>query len=341
MVRILSQVPALKEYGIARGKTPETRFSASQLKASSIKLSRQQRIAMLQLPEKLPRRVRELGRSYLNDAPPDTNNYGRAQRLALELQSNATYTLRPPAIPTGRDATDYFLFEGRKRGYCTYFAGALTVLCRTQGIPARVVCGFVNGDEAANGGRSGFLLEANSHAWTEVWVDGWGWAVVDATPAGDRGDNAPTWLENWGDWFNSGFENLLLWARERLLLVCVIGIVLVSFLLARWQRRDFRRLFRAPGQDEDDSERRAVIETYKRISRQMARRFRPKAGWETPDEWLQHFSTTLSRSDMEALRRLTTLYIAARYAARPLPQGSAQLARETASSIGWRKLKMP
>lgn len=340
IVRVVSEVPALKEYGIARGRTPETRLTPAQIAASPITLTRLQRGAMLKLPESVPQRVRELASAYLRSAPKGLNNYGLAQRLAIGLQENATYTLRPPTIPAGRDATDYFLFEGHKRGYCTYFAGALTVLCRTQGIPARVVCGFVNtgGSGAASFARNGFLLEANSHAWTEVWVDGWGWAVVDATPPGERGDNAPTWLENWGDWFASGFENTLIWVRARMLLVCVFGLFLASILLVRWRGGDIRRLFGASRVDEDDTERRLVIETYRRISRQLARQFRPRAGWETPDEWLQHFGTTLSRSDMEALRRLTSLYLSARYAERPLPQGSAQLARETAARIAWRKL---
>lgn len=352
IVRVLSEVPALQEYGVARGRTPELKLSPAQIKASKISITPQQRAQMLKLPEALPGRVRELARSYLRGAPQDSNNYGKAQRIAFALQKDATYTLRPPTIPTGRDATDYFLFEGRKRGYCTYFAGALTVLCRAQGIPARVVCGFVNGPGSETltstqnreegdfrGPRGTFLLEANSHAWTEIWVDGWGWAVVDATPAGDRGDNAPTWLENWGDWFVSSFDNLVKWAGQRLLLVCVVGMLLAFFLLSRWQGRDWKSILRPNRQVEDDSERRAVIEAYRRIARQMTRHFRPKAGWETPDEWLQHFNTTLSRSDMEALRRLTSLYLAACYAGKPLPEGSARLAREAASQVGWKKLR--
>jgi hypothetical protein len=337
IVRVLSELPALQEYGIARGKTPDTVLTPSQVAASGITITPEQRKLMLALPKELPQRVRQLGRAYLANTPKQANNYGKAQRLAFELQKDATYTLRPPTIPTGRDATDYFLFEGGKRGYCTYFAGALTVLCRAEGIPARVVCGFVNG--AASDGREGFLLEANSHAWTEVWVDGWGWAVVDATPAGDRGDNAPTWLENWGDWFVSIFERTMLWARERILFVCILGMVLAAYILSRWRGQDLRRIFRPHLGKEEDGERREVIETYQRISRQMSRQFRPKASWETPDEWLQHFTTTLSRGDIEALRRLTSLYLAARYAGRPLPQGSARLARETASHIDWKKLR--
>jgi hypothetical protein len=74
---------------------------------------------------------------------PDDGDLRPRRRIANFVESNATYTLYPPKTPNGRDAVDHFLFNSR-RGYCTYFVGALTVLCRAAGIPARVVSGFAN-----------------------------------------------------------------------------------------------------------------------------------------------------------------------------------------------------
>ncbi len=339
-VRFLSDVPPLPEYGISRAYVPSASVNAAHMSKPRVQLSPEARRAALQLPDGLPPRVSQLARLMLRDSPTRPTNYRRAQHLAQALQENAVYTLRPRTVPQGRDATDFFLFEGARRGYCTYFAGALAVLCRTQNIPARVVSGFYN-TEWSDGGVGGSvqLREANSHAWTEVWVEGWGWAIVDATPPDDRGENSPTWLENWRDWAASQSEDLLALARENPYLVYALGIGLCLAIASRWVR-GWRVLWLGRRAASDsDAERRLVVEIYGTTARCIARKFRPRASWETPDEWLQPFASTLSRPDAEALRRLTSLYLTARYTDRPLPRGSARLARETAAQIAWKQVK--
>ena len=75
-----------------------------------------------------------------------------------------------------------------KEGYCTYFASAMTVLCRMAGLPARYVEGFV-----AQPGADGFayVTGKDAHAWTEVYFEGFGWVPFDATPQQQEmgGDN--------------------------------------------------------------------------------------------------------------------------------------------------------
>lgn len=335
-VLFLSDVPSLPEYGLARGAIPTTQLSAAQIEKSGVRLAPFLRRATLQLPAKLPRRVAQTARAMLRASAPKESNYRRAQRLALALQNGAVYTLRPPTVPEGRDATDFFLFEGARRGYCTYFAGALAVLCRTQNIPARVVSGFYN--DKFNPDGSAQLIEGNAHAWTEVWVEGWGWAVVDATPPDDRGENSPSWWANWSDWTVAGFNHLLLRAREHPALVVGVGGLLILAIIAGWCARfGVLQVRSGRGAVEADAERRLIVEIYNATARRIARRFRPRFTWETPDEWLQPFASTLPRSDAEALRRLISLYLAARYAERPLPSGSAHLARRTAQQINWKR----
>lgn len=331
-VRVLSDVPGVKEYGMPRGAVPAKRLTPTQVTRSGISLSPTERKAALLLPSTVPGRVRALGKKMLRGAAADDSNYRLAQRLALEVQRDSVYTLRPPSVPPDRDAADYFLFEGRRRGYCTYFAGALTVLCRTQGIPARVVSGFVNPEwDSTSGGA--LLREANAHAWTEVWVDGWGWAVVDATPADDRGDNAPTWVEHWADYFSSTFAGVVEWVRGYMFGVGVLGILGIGIMLLRLRKRKLGLSLRINLRYDEDAERRAVVDIYKAMARQISRRFRPRAQWETPDEWLQPYAATLGVPEAEALRRLTSLYLRARYANAPLPKGSARLARDSAAYI--------
>jgi protein-glutamine gamma-glutamyltransferase len=64
----------------------------------------------------------------------------KAERLERYLIDNYDYTLDLLGRPGG-EPIDRFLFEDR-RGHCEYFASALVLLLRAQGIHARLVTGF-------------------------------------------------------------------------------------------------------------------------------------------------------------------------------------------------------
>ena len=76
----------------------------------------------------------------------------------------------------GEDFVSWFLLES-KEGYCSYFASAMTVMCRIAGVPARYVEGYyispVNGEAIVTG--------KNAHAWVEVYLNGIGWTAFDPT----------------------------------------------------------------------------------------------------------------------------------------------------------------
>jgi transglutaminase-like putative cysteine protease len=111
-----------------------------------------------------------------------TQNYATPYDKALAIKTYLTryfrYTLDAAAPPENVDFVTYFLFKG-KEGYCTYFASAMTVLCRMAGLPARYVEGFL-----AEPGADGIarVTGRNAHAWTEVYFSGFGWLAFDATP---------------------------------------------------------------------------------------------------------------------------------------------------------------
>lgn len=101
------------------------------------------------------------------------------QALAIQnyLKSHYSYKLDVPNAPKDRDFVAYFLFE-EKAGYCTYFASAMTVLCRQLSLPARYVEGFVAKPQAD--GKPTSLSSKDAHAWTEVYIAGLGWVTFDA-----------------------------------------------------------------------------------------------------------------------------------------------------------------
>lgn len=108
-----------------------------------------------------------------------------AVRIKEALSSSLfTYSLDVPDVPTDREFVDWFLEQ--RTGYCTYFATALTVLCRQAGIPARYVEGYVVPaiEGVTDGTYTRTLTGMQAHAWTEVWIEDVGWLALDATPAG-------------------------------------------------------------------------------------------------------------------------------------------------------------
>jgi transglutaminase-like putative cysteine protease len=106
------------------------------------------------------------------------NYYTRVATIESWLKDNFLYSLKPGTASDGNQL-EYFLFDARK-GYCSYFAFAMTLMCRSIGIPARVVVGFfVHPD---SGVLNFYPVQANqAHAWVEVWFDEYGWIEFDPT----------------------------------------------------------------------------------------------------------------------------------------------------------------
>lgn len=117
--------------------------------------------------------------------------YDQACAIMRHLKRYYRYTLEPDTPPENQDFVTYFLYVG-KEGYCTYYASAMTVLCRMAGLPARYVEGFI-AQPAADG--FAYVTGESAHAWTEVYFEGFGWVPFDATPTQDDQDSEPPMSE--------------------------------------------------------------------------------------------------------------------------------------------------
>jgi transglutaminase-like putative cysteine protease len=131
----------------------------------------------LQLPtNQLDRRIPELARTFADHASTDLE---RARAIERHLRNDYGYTLELPQKEV-QDPLAYFLFK-RKKGYCEYFASAMTVMLRTLGIPARLVTGFQSG--IYNPINEQWVIRAaDAHSWVEGWIPGYGWTTFDPTP---------------------------------------------------------------------------------------------------------------------------------------------------------------
>jgi transglutaminase-like putative cysteine protease len=131
----------------------------------------------LQVPEKMPLRVRKLAEEITSNF---SNDYDRVKAIESYLQENYRYDLDIPPFPSSRDAVDYFLFESKK-GYCEHFASAFVILCREAGIPARLVTGYLATDYNPFTGYYEVKVK-DGHAWAEVFFPSYGWIAFDPTP---------------------------------------------------------------------------------------------------------------------------------------------------------------
>lgn len=133
----------------------------------------------LQLPLSLPKKVRDLGADIVGDSG---NTFVKAERINYFLQRTYKYNLKIPPTDEAQDVVTDFLFN-QKEGYCEHFASSFVVLCRTQGVPARLVTGFIPGEYNPFTGLWEVKM-CDAHAWAEVYIPSVGWMPFDPTPGG-------------------------------------------------------------------------------------------------------------------------------------------------------------
>lgn len=117
-----------------------------------------------------------LARQLVAGAP---TTYEAVRRVERHLERSYTYSERPPSQEFPLEA---FLFEDRI-GYCQQFSGAMALMLRMTGIPARVVSGFSPGSFNRDS-REYRVRDLDAHSWVEVYFGGIGWVTFDPTPSG-------------------------------------------------------------------------------------------------------------------------------------------------------------
>jgi transglutaminase-like putative cysteine protease len=108
--------------------------------------------------------------------------YGAVVKLETWLRTNPQfiYEEQPPRWPAGVPPLVDFIVR-TKQGYCQHYAGAMALMLRFLGIPARVGAGFTSGRYDADDG-TWTVTDRNAHTWVEVWFRGFGWLPFDPTP---------------------------------------------------------------------------------------------------------------------------------------------------------------
>jgi transglutaminase-like putative cysteine protease len=150
----------------------------------------------LQLPETLPDQVAILASQIITESEAVTP-YEMAEALTGYLRAFG-YSQDIEGPGPEQDGVSYFLFDtalepcqgasigprcddDRPKGYSQYFGSALTVMLRTQGVPARMVSGFKAG--IFDPVRGGFMIrDVDSHGWAQAYFPDYGWIDLESTP---------------------------------------------------------------------------------------------------------------------------------------------------------------
>lgn len=173
---------ALEDYklGFAVPEYSVTAMKASGAQAESLPeefLSR-----YTQLPEELPKRVRELAQEITQDKP---DWFEKARELERYFRrAEYTYSQTDVAVPDeNEDYVDQFLFD-TKQGYCDNFSSSMVVMARSIGLPARWVKGYTEGEFKQSLGSGLRLFEItnnNAHSWVEIYFPEMGWVPFEPT----------------------------------------------------------------------------------------------------------------------------------------------------------------
>ncbi|MFC3478073.1 transglutaminase family protein [Halobacterium litoreum] len=132
----------------------------------------------LQTPQNTDGRVVDLADRITESAD---SNYEQAAAIEQWLETNKRYSL--DARGARNNLVNQFVLESDV-GYCTYYASSMAVMLRSQGVPARFVVGFTEGQRVAE--DEWVVRGVDSHAWVEVYVPDRGWVTFDPTPAASR-----------------------------------------------------------------------------------------------------------------------------------------------------------
>ncbi len=127
-----------------------------------------------------------LQRKLTNFAASVDRSLPLAQQLsALKklINDQCSYSLD---IENKRDinALENFLFEERS-GYCEFYASAAAMLCRELGVPSRIAFGW-SGGKFFESSELFVFRSKDAHAWTEIYLDGYGWVIYDTTPPSEN-----------------------------------------------------------------------------------------------------------------------------------------------------------
>ncbi len=185
----------------------------------------------------VPERIKELAEEITDGM---TYDWEKANALASYfIQNNYIYDLNTAALDP---SVEYFLFES-KRGSCSDYASAFTLMARSVGLTVRYCEGFM--PELSSRENTYIIKDTDSHAYAEVYIQNIGWLVYESTVASEYNpfaDMAETNVNN-GPQFelDTGLVSTVLRIMGLVLAVVLIGVFLFPVIDEMKFRREFSK----------------------------------------------------------------------------------------------------
>jgi len=160
--------------------------AANGLGYEPVELSQEEFEKYTALPDSIAPELKKIAQSITGDES-DINS--KAIKLLQYFHQNFQYSL--DVSFSADDKGLLKMLEEKRPAYCTYFASALALLLRAEGIPARVGAGFLTTEMIDRKSNTYLARVNNAHAWTEVLVPStntatgqtmMSWQTLDATP---------------------------------------------------------------------------------------------------------------------------------------------------------------
>ncbi len=156
--------------------------SPERLRSDDTSYSADEVSRFLQLPDELDPGISALAAQVTGGS---VSRFDKARAIESYLQKNFGYTLEQKS--SGEQPVADFLFNVRE-GHCEYFSSAMVLMLRTQGIAARVVNGFQQGEFNDTAGVF-VVKQKDAHSWVEVYFPrDRVWIAFDPTPFAGRAD---------------------------------------------------------------------------------------------------------------------------------------------------------
>ncbi len=167
-----------------------------------------------------------------------TRNYDSDIEKAAALEQyfeNNGYLYDESYIPEDT-SVDYFIFEGKK-GICTNYATAMTLMARSIGLTARYVEGFAAFEKNDDG--QFVIRDRHAHAFVEVYIPAFGWMTFDPTVSGYMSIQEET---------RNDFDAVMQFLSYFLVMMIVAVCIILFLLRDRIAECVFRvvQLFRSP-----------------------------------------------------------------------------------------------
>lgn len=286
----------------------------------------------LAVPDKLREALTPFAEQLTGEA---ATNREKTERIAEFFQHNFEYSLETNLA--GPDPPLVTLVKERRPAYCVYFASAMAVLLRTQGIPARLVSGYLPVEVNPLTGRA-TIRQRDAHAWVEVWLAEEGrFVAFDPTPGSSREDaigysGRPGMIaamagavrsfarRTWSalrrspvDWFVAMLKSPILW-----LLMAGIALVLL--------RRRMKRTGAAVDPPELESSDSFLRQVYHRYTTALQSVGITADVWETEDEIMTRLADTTDPATAASAAEFMARYRQARFSGGPFDQQLLDLA---------------